>query len=172
MARRRATTPYPTFTPEQQAERARTAQIEQFVSATRRHTPVEQATARLSEIANAYPFPLASRRSNMGGLGYYLSLEVEQSWAVGASLTLMLDMDRTPMEHPETGAKFWRFEPTVTINWSSCSRSIAMASSSVALYAEMVKLGAHLENVAREMHIGHLLQPATQPAAEAVATTA
>jgi hypothetical protein len=70
-----------------------------------------------------------------------LYIEVERAWGVGATLRVNCNMSWTSHETSD-GRKFIQGELSTEVSWSSTGRDLATAQAAVALYQELINLGA------------------------------
>lgn len=76
-------------------------------------------------------------------LDWTLYVRLEESWGVGATLSVDFRNDWNATRKDEKGD--YHYECRVSVNWSSTERSIAKALASVALYQKLINLGASIQ---------------------------
>ncbi len=69
-------------------------------------------------------------------------LNFEQAWGVGCNLRITFRPNTTADRH---GQNITRIKTTCDLGWSSTNRSLAEATASVALYRQVIELGALIE---------------------------
>jgi hypothetical protein len=87
----------------------------------------------------------------------YLNIEFERAWAVGCYLGIATHWGR--VEDLKDGRRLQRFKIEVTLNWAATGRDVAGAMAAVALYDQVVKLGALIQTVADERPLGIITDP-------------
>lgn len=95
------------------------------------------------------------------GAATTLRIDARRAWGVNGTLSVRLNVnDHAHPTAPERAAganwSISMYRGTVEVSWSSTGRSVAAATAALALYRELVELGAELEAVLGEMTIALL----------------